>query len=550
MLIKKAPDIRSSEITPKSLYLRRREFIQASAAALVAAGCGSLADEVVAQGGGLAKLPNVKKSPLSTTETPSLYDHVTSYNNFYEFETGAGDGPKNRSKNFKARPWKIQIDGLVNKPGSYDIDEFMKPYALEERIYRMRCVEAWSFVIPWVGIPMADVIKRVEPTSKATFVEFTTLHDVGRFPMQRTDALEWPYIEGLRLDEAQHPLTLLAVGIYGEVLPAQNGAPIRLVVPWKYGFKGAKSLARIRFVEKQPRQHLAGDEAERVRLLRQRQSTGGSPALEPGAREAAAQLHRQPPDRDVQRLRRSGAEPVHGHGLAQEFLKPITLVKVVLFAAACLPAAALVYGFYQLYYGGDFNALTANPGDYITDQTGTWALGCLAAALCVTPIRRLTGWNEFIKVRRMIGLFAFFYAVLHMLTWVVFIHYFDVKFMIEDVVKRPFITVGMTTFLILFVLALTSNRFSIRKLGRKWGKLHRLVYVAAIGGTLHFWQLVKADTTEPWRWAWASPCSLGFVCGGLTDLAWRRGLQFPTPNSQRPTTPNHQLPRTPKVESC
>jgi methionine sulfoxide reductase catalytic subunit len=253
MLIKKASDIRSSEITPKDVYLRRREFIQASAATLIAAGLGcSLSDEVAAQGGGLAKLPNVKKSPLSTTETPSLYDHVTSYNNFYEFETGAGDGPKRNSKNFKARPWKIAIEGAVAKPGSYDIDDFIKPYALEERIYRMRCVEAWSFVIPWVGIPMADVIKRVEPTSKAKFVEFITLVDTGRFPMQRTDALDWPYIEGLRLDEAQHPLTLLAVGIYGEVLPAQNGAPIRLVVPWKYGFKGAKSLAKIRFVENQP----------------------------------------------------------------------------------------------------------------------------------------------------------------------------------------------------------------------------------------------------------------------------------------------------------
>src|SRR5687768_17290925 len=251
MLIKKASDIRSSEITPKDLYLRRREFMQGSAAALVGAGLGGWAGDAEAQIP-RTKLAGVKKSPLSTTEAPSLYEHVTSYNNFYEFAPGAGDGPKANSKNFKPRPWKLQIDGLVNKPGSYDIDEFMKPYALEERIYRMRCVEAWSFVIPWVGIPMADVIKRVEPTSKAAFVEFTTLHDVGRFPMQRTDALEWPYIEGLRLDEAQHPLTLLAVGIYGEVLPNQNGAPLRLVVPWKYGFKGAKSIVRIEFWERQP----------------------------------------------------------------------------------------------------------------------------------------------------------------------------------------------------------------------------------------------------------------------------------------------------------
>jgi len=250
MLIKKASDIRSSEITPKSVYLGRREFIQASAAALVAAGVPSLAH---AAQGGLAKLPNVRKSPLSTTETPSLYEHVTSYNNFYEFAPGAGDGPKNNSKNFKPRPWKIRIDGHVAKPADYDIDEFIKPYALEERVYRLRCVEAWSFVIPWVGIPMADVIKRVQPTSSAKFVEMTTLHDVGRFPMQRTDLLQWPYLEGLRLDEAQNPLTLLAVGLYGEVLPAQNGAPIRLIVPWKYGFKGVKSIVRIRFVENQPR---------------------------------------------------------------------------------------------------------------------------------------------------------------------------------------------------------------------------------------------------------------------------------------------------------
>jgi len=256
MLIKKAPDIRSSEITPKSVYLRRREFIQASAAALVAAGFPSNCNQVAAQGGGLAKLPNVQKSSIttvSTNEAPSAYANVTSYNNFYEFAPGAGDGPKNNSKNFKARPWKIKIDGLVNKPGDYDIDAFIKPYALEERVYRMRCVEAWSFVIPWVGIPMAEVIKRVEPTAKARYVEMTTLHDVGRFPMQRTDLLQWPYLEGLRLDEAQNPLTLLAVGIYGEVLPAQNGAPIRLVVPWKYGFKGVKSIVRMRFVENQPR---------------------------------------------------------------------------------------------------------------------------------------------------------------------------------------------------------------------------------------------------------------------------------------------------------
>jgi methionine sulfoxide reductase catalytic subunit len=256
MLIKKPSDIRSSEITPKDIFLRRREFIQAGVAALVTAGYASVAEEILAQqGGGLAKLPNVKKgSPFNTSEPPNSYNDVTSYNNFYEFEPGAGDGPKNKSKHFKPRPWKVAIEGHVAKPGNYDLDEFIKPYALEERIYRMRCVEAWSLVVPWVGIPLGDVIKRVEPTSKAKFVEFTTLMNTTQFPMQRNpDVLDWPYVEGLRLDEAQHPLTILAVGLYGEVLPAQNGAPIRLVVPWKYGFKGIKSIVKMRFVENAPR---------------------------------------------------------------------------------------------------------------------------------------------------------------------------------------------------------------------------------------------------------------------------------------------------------
>ena len=253
MLIKKPADIRSSEITPKTTWLRRREFIQASAVALVGAGAATLLhDEASAQGGGLPKLPNVKKSPLSTSDAPTSYEYITSYNNFYEFESGAGDGPKRRSGNFKPKPWKIAIEGEVAKPASYDLDEFIKPLQLEERIYRFRCVETWSAVIPWVGIPLKSVIDRVQPTSRAKFVEFTTLNDPKQFPMQRTNLLQWPYVEGLRMDEALHPLAILAVGLYGEVLPNQNGAPIRLVTPWKYGFKGAKSIVKIRFTEKQP----------------------------------------------------------------------------------------------------------------------------------------------------------------------------------------------------------------------------------------------------------------------------------------------------------
>jgi len=257
MLIKKPSDVRSSEITPKDVWLRRREFIQASAVALVGAGAAALMGsegEAAAQGGGLAKLPNVtKNAQYSTTDSPTSYEYITSYNNFYEFESGAGDGPKRRSGGFKPRPWKIAIEGEVEKPASYDLDDFIKPYQLEERIYRFRCVETWSAVIPWVGIPLKNVIDRVKPTSRAKFVEMTTLLDPKQFPMQKTDLLQWPYVEGLRMDEAMHPLTLLAVGLYGEVLPNQNGAPIRLIVPWKYGFKGVKSIVKIRFTDKQPR---------------------------------------------------------------------------------------------------------------------------------------------------------------------------------------------------------------------------------------------------------------------------------------------------------
>jgi sulfoxide reductase heme-binding subunit YedZ len=183
-------------------------------------------------------------------------------------------------------------------------------------------------------------------------------------------------------------------------------------------------------------------------------------------------------------------------------LKRITILKILVFAAALIPAAALAYGFYKLYYGIDQDALTANPGDYITDQTGTWTLAFLFISLAVTPLRRLTKWNEVIKLRRMLGLFAFFYGTLHMLTWVIFIHLFDPwAVMLQDIGERPFITVGMATWLILFSLAITSNQFSIRKLKRRWQSLHRLAYVAALGGVIHFWWLVKADITLPRRWA-------------------------------------------------
>ena len=253
MLIKKPADIPYSEVTPKGLYLRRREFIRAAAAGAIggAMGLSPLANERL-NAQARTKLPNVRKSSFSTSEPMNSYDDVTGYNNFYEFGTDKED-PKANAQRFNPRPWSIKVEGLVKTPATLDIDALVKPHALEERIYRMRCVEGWSMVIPWVGFPLANVIKQLEPQPSAKFIEFTTLYDVSRMPGQRYPVLQWPYVEGLRLDEAMHPLTILVVGLYGEVLPNQNGAPIRLVVPWKYGFKGIKSIVRIRFTDKQPR---------------------------------------------------------------------------------------------------------------------------------------------------------------------------------------------------------------------------------------------------------------------------------------------------------
>jgi sulfoxide reductase catalytic subunit YedY len=243
--------IRSSEITDKKVFVGRREFIAAAMAVAggAAMGEGPLRAQQPAPHG--RKLSTVA-SRLSTTEMPNSWEHVTTYNNFYEFGTGKDDPARNAPRWRPRQPWTVSVQGECAKTGTMSLDDILKGETLEDRIYRHRCVEGWSMVIPWVGFPLANLVKRCEPTSRAKFVEFTTLLDPGDMPGQRDDVLEWPYVEGLRLDEAVHPLTILAVGVYGEVLPNQNGAPLRLVVPWKYGFKGAKSIVRIRFLEKQP----------------------------------------------------------------------------------------------------------------------------------------------------------------------------------------------------------------------------------------------------------------------------------------------------------
>lgn len=253
MLINKADDIKSSEITPKSVYINRRKFLAGvSVGAALMAGRGLLRmavpSKTVLAG---SKLDGVVKGPFGTDEKQTPYKDVTHYNNFYEFGTGKEE-PAERAKNFKTSPWTVSVEGAVNKPKKYDIETIMRMAPLEERVYRHRCVEAWSIVVPWIGFPLNVLIKQVEPTSKATFLAFESFYDPKQMPVARYAGIPFPYLEGLRMDEAMHPLTILCVGMYGEALPPQDGAPIRLVVPWKYGFKSIKSIVKIRFVEQQP----------------------------------------------------------------------------------------------------------------------------------------------------------------------------------------------------------------------------------------------------------------------------------------------------------
>jgi sulfoxide reductase catalytic subunit YedY len=255
MLIKKPSTIRSSEITDEKAYLNRRDFMKTAGGFGLAAAAGMLVpsacDAAAGAPNAAAIAADAARYGVQQTDKLTAYEYVTTHNNFYEFGTGKED-PSENAHTLKPRPWSIAVDGHVAKPAAYQLEDFIKPHKLEDRVYRLRCVEAWSMVIPWQGFSLAELIKRVQPTSKAKFVAFTTLLDPIQMPGQRRAVLDWPYTEGLRLDEAMHPLTILATGLYGKTLPNQNGAPLRLVVPWKYGFKSIKSIVKISFVENQP----------------------------------------------------------------------------------------------------------------------------------------------------------------------------------------------------------------------------------------------------------------------------------------------------------
>jgi sulfoxide reductase catalytic subunit YedY len=251
--MKRRPRILPSEITPEPAWRSRREFI----ASLVGAGLAATSPASTAQE--VFTVDLVPKSPAfrrnarySTAEKANSFAEITGYNNFYEFGTDKSD-PAEHAHRLRPRPWSVVVDGECEKPGRLALDDLLRPHALEERVYRLRCVEAWSMVIPWLGFPLGDLVRRFKPTSRAKYVEFTTLLDRKQMPGQRYPVLDWPYVEGLRMDEAMHPLAILGVGLYGKWLPNQNGAPLRLVVPWKYGFKSIKSIVRIRFTERMPK---------------------------------------------------------------------------------------------------------------------------------------------------------------------------------------------------------------------------------------------------------------------------------------------------------
>jgi len=241
VLIRRPPDIRSSEITPEPIYVRRREFIKGAAAA---AGALALPEA-------LRALPAALRARGRQDDRLTSYDDITGYNNYYEFGTGKDD-PSRNAGNFRTRPWSVEIGGEVAHPATYNLDDILHRFPSQEKVYRLRCVEAWSMVIPWQGFPLRDLLAWVQPTSRARFVEFTTIYAPDQMPGQHSSVLPWPYVEGLRMDEAMHPLTILATGLYNRPLPNQDGAPLRLVVPWKYGFKSIKAIVRIRLVTEQP----------------------------------------------------------------------------------------------------------------------------------------------------------------------------------------------------------------------------------------------------------------------------------------------------------
>jgi methionine sulfoxide reductase catalytic subunit len=409
------------EITDPAIYFNRRSFLRAGILGVSAAVTGLAYRRLNPIGRGKVETPRIQGLTIPSTsdnaagvrvaEPATSFEDITHYNNFYEFSTDK-EGVAPAAAGFETKGWQVSVEGLVRKPRVFDIDDLLKLSPPEERIYRMRCVEAWSMVIPWVGFSLSKLLDRVEPLGDAKYVAFETLLDPKRMPGQRSQVLDWPYVEGLRMDEAMHPLTLLASGLYGRALPPQDGAPIRLVVPWKYGFKGIKSIVKVKVLSTLPR------------------TTWNQQA----------------------------------------------------------------------------------PNEYVAiHTTGMMALIFLMLTMAVTPVRKFTGWNWLLFSRRVFGLYAFFYACIHFLLFFSLDRSFSLSGTLLEMVKRKYLIVGGTALLVMVPLAITSTNAMIKRLGgRRWRVLHRLAYVAAVAGVIHYYMQVKADVRQPLVFAAVLAILLGY----------------------------------------
>ena len=476
MPIRSPRDIAPSEITPLEVFERRRDFLRTASGTALGIALQPLSTAFAAE-----KLSVGVKSPLSTQETQTAYKDVTSYNNFYEFGTDKSD-PAQHAHTLKTRPWTVSVEGLVKQPKTFAIDDLIKLAPLEERIYRMRCVEGWSMVIPWLGLPLATLLKQVEPLGSAKYVEFISAADPKT--MQGCSRLLGCYVEGL-VDEAQHPRPCWPWALRrGAAQPERRAGAHRRSLEVR--FQGREIHRGHPLCRAAARQLVAEIDAARVRFLFERESHGGSPALEPGDRAPRRRVF-QTQNADVQRLRRSGGAALRRHGLAQVLLTPdcrrnltpvlprsafvaslavpdaarVRRIKAALFAACLYPLASLIWlGF----TGG----LGADPVEFIRRATGTWTLDFLIITLSVTPLRRATGWHWLIRLRRMFGLYAFFYAAIHVVTYLWLDQLFDLAAIWRDVMKRPLIAAGFLSFVLMTPLAATSTDRMVRRLGGRW----------------------------------------------------------------------------------
>ena len=527
-------------VTPHRLFLNRRRLLRAGVlTGSVAATAGLYRFLAPAAGGGAEtkELGGLATADLShaelvargwdVDEARTPYDSATNYNNFYEFTTSK-PAVAAAAADFTTDGWTVEVGGMVEAPRTFTLPELKALAPLEERVYRMRCVEAWSMVIPWAGIPLSALLDAVRPTAGAMYVAFETLLDPSRMPGQHGDALDWPYLEGLRLDEARNPLAILAFGLYGRELPPQNGAPVRLVTPWKYGFKGIKSIVKVTLTDMQPPSTWHDRAPREYGFLANVNPAVDHPRWTQATEQRIGEV-RPPPDAAVQRVRRAGGPPVREHGPPGELL-----------SAAALPArppAADAAGRWTRQFSEDFpvsfwrlavvvngfvplailalDAATGGLGaggvNTALHVTGLVSLVFLVGSLAVTPVRVLTGWNGLIAVRRALGLFAFLYAAAHVAIYVALDQGGVLAAAWEELLARRYLQVGAASVLLMVPLAATSTDGMIRRLGpRKWKLLHRLAYVAAILGVLHYYMLVKSDVTQPLAFGFVLAPLLGF----------------------------------------